>query len=183
MSCGWSLPVADFAFGRTLKKLSSMFGDAQSVARKSVGVFMRTIGRLEGFTQFASTPLGLGLLVAGLGLVMWTALSVFGGLASDESAFRLREAWDTAAYFYFGIPAMALAVGVAAFMRPEQAWRWPLWLVAGHQTGVLLVGLGMQSGLSLILLTLILAVLLTAFFFVPALIGAMAARWLAEQAY
>lgn len=144
---------------------------------------MQTISRLDGFARFASTPLGLGVLVAGLGFVMWTALSVFGGLAADESAFRLREAWDTAAYFYVGIPVMALAVGIAAFIRPERAWRWPLWLVGGHQTGVLLIGLGMQSGLSLILLTLILAVLLTAFFFVPALIGATAARWLAEQAH
>ena len=115
---------------------------------------------------------------------MWTALSVFGGLVThDESAFRLREAWDTAAYSMSASRSMALAVGLAAFIQPERAWRWPLWLVAGHQTGVLLVGLGMQSGLSLILLTLILAVLLTAFFFVPALIGAIAARWLAEQAY
>ena len=144
---------------------------------------MQTISRLDGFARFASTPTGLGILVAGLGFVMWTALSVLGGLVSDESAFRLREAWDTAAYFYVGIPVMALAVGIAAFIRPERAWRWPLWLVGGHQIGVLLIGLGMQSGLSLILLTLILAVLLTAFFFVPALIGAMAARWLAEQAY
>lgn len=144
---------------------------------------MRTINRLGGFIRFVSTPAGMGILVAGFGLVMWTGLSIFGGLASDESGFRLREAWDTSAYFYVGIPAMALAVGAAAFIRPEQAWRWPLWLVAGHQAGVLLVGLGLQSGLSLILLTLILAVLLTAFFFVPALIGAMAARWLAEQVY
>jgi hypothetical protein len=144
---------------------------------------MRTVSSVDGFLRTATTPVGLGVFVATLGFVMWTALSIIGGLASDESAFRLREAWDTAAYFYVGIPAMALAVGIAAFMRPEQAWRWPLWLVAGHQTGVLLVGLGMQSGLSLILLTLILAVLLTAFFFVPALIGATAARWLAEQAY
>lgn len=144
---------------------------------------MRTIDRLDGLSRFASTPVGLGILVAALGFVMWTALSVFGGIASHEPAFRLREAWDTTAYFYVGIPAMALAVGLAAFVRPERAWRWPLWLVAGHQTGVLLVGLGMQSGLSLILLTLILAVLLTAFFCVPALIGATMARWMAEQAY
>jgi hypothetical protein len=143
---------------------------------------MQTISRLDGFARFASTPRGLEILVAGLGFVMWTALSVFGGLAADESAFRLREAWDTAAYFYVGIPVMALAVGVAAFIRPEQAWRWPLWLVAGHQTGVLLIGLGMQSGLSLILLTLILAVILTVFFFVPAFLGAMAARLLMERA-
>ena len=144
---------------------------------------MRTVSGVDGFLKAATTPAGLRIFVATLGFVMWTALSVIGGLVSDESAFRLREAWDTAAYFYIGIPVMAFAVGIAAFMRPERAWRWPLWLVAGHQTGVLLVGLGMQSGLSLILLTLILAVLLTALFFVPALIGSMAARWLAEQAY
>jgi hypothetical protein len=129
------------------------------------------------------SPVGLAVFAATLGFVMWTALSIIGGLVSDEPEFRLREAWDTSAYFYVGIPIMALGVGIAAFVSPKLAWRWPLWLVAGHQTGVLLVGLGMQSGLSLILLTLILAVLLTAFFFVPALIGAMAARWLAEQAY
>ena len=148
-----------------------------------LGAFMRTVNSVDGFLRAATTPLGLGVFVATLGFAMWTALSIIGGLVSDESAFRLREAWDTAAYFYIGIPVMALAIGIAAFIRPERAWRWPLWLVAGHQTGVLLIGLGMQSGLSLILLTLILAVLLTAFFFVPALIGAMAARWLAEQAY
>ena len=144
---------------------------------------MRTVSSVDRLLRSALTPVGLGVFVATLGFVTWTALSIIGGLVSDESAFRLREAWDTAAYFYVGIPLMALAVGLAAFARPQRAWRWPLWLVAGHQIGVLLVGLGMQSGLSLILLTLILAVLLTAFFFVPALIGAMAARWLAEQAY
>jgi hypothetical protein len=143
---------------------------------------MRSNGGVDRFLRTATSPVGLAVFTATLGFVMWAALSLIGGLALDEPAFRLREAWDTSAYFYVGIPVMALAVGLAAFMQPERAWRWPLWLVAGHQTGVLLVGLGMQSGLSLILLTLILAVLLTAFFFVPALIGAMAARWLAEQA-
>lgn len=80
---------------------------------------MQTISRLDGFARFASTPSGLGILIAGLGLVMWTALSVFGGLASDELAFRLREAWDTAAYFYVGIPVMALAV--SRCLPPAQA--------------------------------------------------------------
>ena len=148
-----------------------------------IGAFMRRVNSVDGLLRSATTPTGLAIFVATLGFVMWTALSIIGGLVTAESAFRLREAWDTAAYFYVGIPVMALAVGLAAFIRPQRAWRWPLWLVAGHQTGVLLIGLGMQSGLSLILLTLILAVLLTAFFFVPALIGVMAARWVAEQAY
>jgi len=160
-----------------------MFRDAQSSRVRASGRSLRRVNSVDGFLRSATTPLGLTIFVATLGFVMWTALSIIGGLVSDESAFRLREAWDTAAYFYLGIPVMALAVGIAVFIRPERSWRWPLWLVAGHQTGVLLVGLGMQSGLSLILLTLILAVLLTAFFFIPAFLGVMAARWMAEHAY
>jgi hypothetical protein len=144
---------------------------------------MRSVNGVDRFLRSATSPVGLAVFAATLGFVMWTALSIIGGLVSDEPAFRLREAWDTSAYFYLGVPLMALGVGIAGFISPKQAWRWPLWLVAGHQAGVLLVGLGMQSGLSLILLTAILAILMTVFFFIPALIGAMAAKWLAEQAY
>ena len=46
----------------------------------------------------------------------------------------------------------------------------------GHQVGVLLVGVGMQSGLSLIILTLALAVLLAAMLAVPAIVGALLAK-------
>ncbi len=144
---------------------------------------MRRIKTLGEFRQLAATPAGTGILLAGLGLVVWIGLSIWGGFATSESGFRLREAWDTPAYFYFGLPVMVSAVAVAAFIRPARAWRWPLWLVAGHQLGVLLVGLGMQSGLSLIILTLILAVLQAAFFAIPALLASMAARLLTERAY
>jgi hypothetical protein len=47
----------------------------------------------------------------------------------------------------------------------------------------MVIGLGMQSGLSLILLTIILGILLAAGFAVPAMLGAMAARAMAERAY
>ena len=80
-------------------------------------------------------------------------------------------------------PAMMIAVTAAAFHVPERIWRWPLWLVAGHQAGVLFVGLGMQSGLSLFILTLLIAVLLAAFFAVPALIGSLLARRVGARAY
>ena len=105
------LPVADFAFGRTLKRLSSMFGDAQSSARKGVEDIMRTISGWMGSPGSRRRRWDWEFSSPDWDFVMWTALSVFGGLASDESAFRLREAWDTAAYFYVGIPVMALAVG------------------------------------------------------------------------
>ena len=133
--------------------------------------------------RFAGSPVGTGALLAATGLIVWTGLSIWGGLAPTEIEFRLREAWDTSAYFYVGLPIMALAVAIAAFLRPERVWRWPLWLVGGHQLGVMLVGLGMQSAPSLLILTIILAILLAAGFAVPAMLGAMAARALAERAY
>ena len=144
---------------------------------------MRNVNALSDVSRLGASPAGTGILLAATGLVVWTGLSIWGGIATAESGFRLREAWDSSAYFYVGLPVMALAVAIAAFARPKRIWRWPLWLVAGHQLGVLLVGLGMQSGLSLIILTLILAILLMAFFAIPAVIGSMAARRLMERVY
>lgn len=138
---------------------------------------MNRINTLGDVRRVARTSTGTGFLLAGLGLAVWIGLSVWGGIIAG-SGFRLREAWDTAAYFYFGLPLMVVAVGLSGFARPDRPWRWPLWLVGGHQIGVLLIGLGMQSGLSLIILTTMLAVLLAVFFAVPAFLGALAARTL-----
>jgi hypothetical protein len=132
------------------------------------------------FRRFAASPLGTGLLLALVGLTVWVGLSVLGGIMLPEPGFRLREAWDTSSYFYAGLPVMAAAVALAAFLRPDRAWRWPLWLVTGHQVGVMLVGLGMQSAASLLILTILLAIMLAAIFTVPALLGALAARQLAR---
>jgi hypothetical protein len=133
--------------------------------------------------RFAATPARSGILLAGLGLLVWIGLSVRAGFASSEFGFQLREAWDDPAYFYVGLPLMAAAVTAVAFFRPDRAWRWPLCLVAGHQAGVLLIGLGVQSELSLLILTLILSVMLAAFFAIPAMLGSIVARRLGERAY
>ena len=125
--------------------------------------------------RLCSTPAGTGLLLAATGLAVWMGLSLWAGFSSGEE-FRLREAWDATPYFYVGLPVMVLAVTVAAFEQPQRAWHWPIWLVAGHQLGVLIVGLGMQSEFSLFILTLILAIMLAAFLAVPAMLGAFAAR-------
>jgi hypothetical protein len=140
-----------------------------------LGPSMRETNTLGG-RRPVSGPIQTAIVLGGFGFGVWIALSIIGGLASDEGGFKLREAWDTAAYFYLGLPLMALAVAIAGFIKPNRVWRWPLALVAGHMAGVLVLGLGMQSGLSLILLTLILAVLLCVFFAVPAALGAMASR-------
>jgi hypothetical protein len=144
---------------------------------------MRSVSVLDEAKRLAVTLAGNGILLAGMGFAVWTGLSVWAGFAAGEPGFRLREAWDSSAYLYVGLPVMVLAVAVAAFAQPRRAWRWPLWLVAGHQIGMLLVGLGMQSELSLFILTLILAILLAAFLFIPALLGSTAARMLAGRAY
>ncbi len=143
---------------------------------------MRRVSRLREAGLLAATPAGTGILLAGTGLVVWTGLSVWAGFSRSELGFRLREAWDTPAYFYAGLPLMVTAVAIAGFIRPERAWRWPLWLVAGHQAGVLLVGLGMQSELSLLILTLLLAIMLTGFFEIPAMLGSLAGRRLGARA-
>ncbi len=121
-----------------------------------------------------AAPLVTGPVLALIGLGVWTGLSAFSGL---------REAWELPAYFYVGLPLMMAAVSVASFHMPRRIWRWPLWLVAGHQAGVFLVGLGVQSGLSLIILLVALAILLGALFSVPALIGSMVARRVSQRAY
>lgn len=130
-----------------------------------------------------ASPAGTGLLLFLVGLFAWLGLSAVGGVEGPDGGFRLGEAWDSSAYFFVGVPVMALAVAAAAFVWPRRVWRWPLWLVGGHQLGLLLVGLGMQSGLSLVILTLVFAVMLAACFALPAYAGAMAARRLIERAY
>jgi len=144
---------------------------------------MRDANSLGGVRRSAATPAQTAMILGGLGFALWIGLSLIGGLGSEDAGFRVREAWDTPAYFYVGLPLMALAVAIAAFLRPSRVWRWPLALVAGHQAGVLIIGLGMQSGVSLILLTLILAILLGVLLAVPAAIGAIASRHLTERAY
>ncbi len=143
---------------------------------------MRGVVGSGEFRRIAGSEPLAGILLAASGLVTWVSLAVWGGLETD-GAFYLREAWDLPAYLYVGLPVMALAVGIAAFLRPERPWRWPLWLVAGHQLGMLVTGVGMQSLPSLLLLTIILAVLLVVGFTIPAMLGAMAARAMEERAY
>ena len=137
-------------------------------------------GEIRGLGR---TSVRTGLMLAATGWAVWTGLSIWAGMTDQQPGLGLRDAWDLDAYLYLGIPIMAIAVAAAAFHSPERAWRWPLWLVAGHQFGMLLVGLGMQSALSLFILTLILAVMLAAAFALPALIGSQLARRVAGRSY
>lgn len=135
---------------------------------------MRRVSALGEFQRIAASPAASGPALALTGLLVWIGFSTLSGFG---------EAWDTEAYLYLGVPVMALAVAAAGFLHPERPWRWALWLVGGHQMGMLLLGLGMQSGLSLLILTAALGALLAVGFALPAFAGAEAARRLAERAY
>lgn len=129
-----------------------------------------------------SAPTLTGLALAATGLTTWIGFSAWAGRTGLEG-FRIGEAWDTTGYFLLGLPFMALAVAAAAFFLPRQALRWPLWLVGGHQFGVLIGGLGMQSGLSRLILAVALAALLAVMFAVPAVLASSFSRRFNERAY
>ena len=129
-----------------------------------------------GFRASAMSPRMTGVALAAIGLAVWTVLSVWSGMEPRGSGRYWGEAWNTTAYFFVGVPTMAVAVAFAAFRTPERCWRWPLWLVAGHQSGLLFGGLGMQSGVSLVILAVIIAMLLGVVFAIPAFLGALLAR-------
>ena len=43
-----------------------------------------------------------------------------------------REAWDSGAYFLFGIPAMCIATIVISYFFPKGVWRWVLAMAIGQ---------------------------------------------------
>ena len=143
---------------------------------------MRGVEGSGEFLRLVWSPNGIGALLATTGLITWTSVSLWSGVSAG-AGLDMHEAWQTPAYFYIGVPIMALAVAAAAFLMPDRPWRWALWLAGGHQLGLLVLGVGMQSGLSLVLATLILGILLAVGFVVPAMLGAMVGRAMTERAY
>ena len=124
----------------------------------------------------------MGLILAGIGFSTWMGLSAVAGFTAPAPAPWLGEAWDTSAYFWAGLPVMTLAVAAASYLRPRRAWRWPAWMVAGHQGAVVIAGIGMQSLVSLMILSLVCAALFGALFAVPAAIGSRASLRLSQRA-
>ncbi len=143
---------------------------------------MRGVDELGELGRLVGSPYGIGALLAATGLITWTSVSLWGGVSAG-GGLDMRQAWETPAYFYFGLPVMVAAVAAAAFLFPDRPWRWALWLACGHQLGVFFLGIGMQSGLSLVLVTAILGVMLAVGFAVPAMLGAMLGRAMNQRAY
>jgi apolipoprotein N-acyltransferase len=54
-------------------------------------------------------------LAATSGILVWVIVSMMSGR---------REAWDSAAYFQVGIPALCLVSAVMGYISPDRTWRW-----------------------------------------------------------
>ena len=54
-------------------------------------------------------------IAASVGILVWVVVATMSGR---------REAWDSAAYFQVGIPALCLVSAVMGYLAPDRAWRW-----------------------------------------------------------
>ena len=68
---------------------------------------------------------------------IFATLAVFGFALTFALSFASErtEAWDHWTYFAIGVPAMALAVGVAGYLRPERSWSFGFAVVAASGIG------------------------------------------------
>jgi hypothetical protein len=88
-----------------------------------------------------------GALLAAEAFAIWTlfALPLFTGRKS------IREAWDTSAYWEFGVPVVLLSLVAAGYLSKQAPWKLALWTLAGH---FLAMGLVSKPGTDLGLLPL-----------------------------
>jgi len=70
-------------------------------------------------------------------------VSVLGGLLvclAISMATGRREAWDSGAYFYVGIPVMCAVVFVIGYRFPDRPWRWAMSMAAGQAFALVMAG-------------------------------------------
>lgn len=91
-----------------------------------------------------------GALLAAEAFAIWTAfaLPLFTGRAA------IREAWDTPAYWEFGVPVLLLSLVAAGYFSKQAPWKLALWTLAGHFLAMWLVNKP-GTGLGLLPLTLL----------------------------
>lgn len=121
-------------------------------------------GAMEMFRKFGSIA---GLLLAVEAFAVWAvfALPRFTGRAD------IREAWDSEAYWMFGIPVLLGSLALAGVLSRKPAWLLAAYAAAGHALAVALIAKD-GSSLGLLPLTIILiGVPLFALFAVAAWLG------------
>ena len=93
-----------------------------------------------------------GPVMAVAGFALWTAFAV----APLFVGGRIREPWDTGAYWILGLPALMVAQVMVAALTTMAPWRLAIWGAAGHFLAAVLV---VRGGTSLGLWPLTLVVL------------------------
>lgn len=110
-------------------------------------------------------PRWAGAIAAVAGATGWLAIA---------HLTHRREAWDSALYFSWFLPSLALVVATLGFFAPERAWRWGF-VPFGAQAVVAFV---QDPTANLLPLGLIVFAIYGAIIAVPASIGAALRRWL-----
>jgi hypothetical protein len=92
-------------------------------------------------TSTRMSPWWSATVLASAGFLGWAVFALLPGVEGYLAGrpLRIREAWDTAPYFIVGLPAMLITQAVVAYLDPARALRGPLWVVAGHVLGMVLV--------------------------------------------
>lgn len=119
------------------------------------------------FTSGEASDRGLYWSLAIAGALVWLTISLGTGK---------KEAWDSAAYFLLGLPAMGLLSGYAGFSQPTRVWRWGVVIVAPQPLTLILMDPIGLMGASLLPLGLIAFAILTIPCIVAAYIGAALRR-------
>ena len=65
------------------------------------------------------------------GLVICLAITLITGRS---------EAWDSGAYFIFGIPLMCTIIFLISYRIPQRAWRWTFAMAAGQSVAMVIGG-------------------------------------------
>jgi hypothetical protein len=112
-----------------------------------------------------------GLLLATEAFAIWAFFTVMPLITGNG---RIREAWDTHAYWVVGIPLLVLSLAVAGYASKDKPWKLALWTLAGNFLAVLLVS---KRGTDFGLLPLVL-VLIGVPAFGALTLAAYIARWL-----
>ena len=81
----------------------------------------------------------IGPALALLAFSVWAFFSVWPGYMRTSGAFRIREAWDTGAFWLYGAPLMVCAQVLAGAFTRGELWKQPLWTIGGLFAGMLLV--------------------------------------------
>jgi hypothetical protein len=102
------------------------------------------------------------------GFFVWAFFSLLPALSSRGEAFRVREAWDTGAFWTIGVPVLLIVQGVAGARDDARVFRDPLFTLGGLFAAMLLVH---PAGNDLGLLPLALI-----FVGVPSYVGLLAAE-------